>query len=1561
MEIATSSSSTPVITRNSLVPQSISSFSLRHNNVSSSVLTYVLSDELYSSIIGKSLRTNILKSSVQSLNNTSSSASTRLDKFNTSSSTSENTEVSQMVVTKTITDTSYSTNTHYITLFTGSQTILSSIEDVQSQMVTTTATETVRDSVTLNPIDTSIIEEIYSRKISSIVASETLPKELLETTYPKLMSSFQTYVTNYTYNTTLQSETNTIVSSKEDVTTSYTTVFVPEKSPVGSTRASLNNSSLSYTTTTDYSAYTLFTTLFDDASQVIITNHQVVPQVTTPSIILYSEVYPNPEILHYSESVFTLFSTYTYYTTFVSDISSSSSLITQFVTIHPTTTKTIESKLSKTPSLTIKDTIYTLLESLEPTTVLENSLLSVYSTANQDNILDKPIVSISNRSDTEEYEETVSRNKIISSVLATGDLETLVSIVTIMPKADLSYKTAQAAASISAVRDIESSLSMVEGSSSKIQIRSSGMMAEKNQTVTPIDEGGETMLTSSLVSLETKEIHKYFAPIALNKNSKDGEVKATETITNTSSNTPSLVSGTSTTVIDGSTVVFFTDFILSDPIKSKSVKSTRTVFSKESYFSYETPINISKYSEDENGSPLKSLKNAENATHVTINATDELMIRSSELVLSSSIANEKYKLNGTVNSEEENIQSGSVIDLKDLLEGNVNIGGNFVEAVKGILNMINITKNDKNDAKGILPNLTSERRFQGMFVDNKTKPTGRSLDISNDQVMRLYNVQSSEILTHKKKSNSFQETRKFIDTETILEPTLSSESGNEDTLELKGSIQTTSGEISSGTVTPGIGVEGVSLIITGFKPIFVNTPTELSQYSSGTEASYISQTKLGSSVTLKISAESDRNIGEVPFKSEATILESDLNPLFRNNDTKFIPGEQITISKPVTNANMILFPLSGQENQEEKSPKNEDNSSYVNTRTRYITSLESTTRTLTLTTTKLYYTRDGPLTIASIFTTTIAPRTFVSTIIGSKTILGTLPEPTQPVKLEKTVLPTESTTTVTTTTLVFNSITTTIVRTLILRTENVKPTEIFKTSSPTTLVDNPNAGVNIRLFPVNKATPVRNTSFKERLPAIPKIKTESPKTTTRKPFLLFKPKHRLTVPTSPNPKVIGPIPKLRFPTRPSIPPPTTPSSPEPTILSEKDSEDKTDQELCIPECDFMNNELCKMSPDGLSCVCRPGYARTENSTKCEEVKTFLLVLRIAKMKESVLAYKNEFSNSFSPEFKELAVLAKKGIHQAYEDSEVKQNYVTAEVNTINKVKTENSSNEIDEGVSVNFTLHVKRNSLVNEESLMEELSRSILASNYSIGNTELYVSSLRRSVESVQDFNECIEDYNDCASTAICINQPGTYTCKCKDGYEDLSHKVPGRVCSGEIKNCEFCNNRGDCIMTNEGTRMCRCHRMYIGSTCEINGIILAIALPITAVLIILFSSILFYCSRRWHHRRQQKSKCNAIIRTMGMNSTIPTESIIDQKAIILDSSSDFDFDHGIRHPYVFDGPYQPEDNTLSRRGSKNSELSFNHSWSADFNLPPVVIPRVRHHHSKQMNKEIYQGQMFDW
>ncbi|XP_076314913.1 LOW QUALITY PROTEIN: uncharacterized protein LOC143227344 [Tachypleus tridentatus] len=1535
-------------------------------------------------------------------------------------STSEGKDEPVFEITKTITQTLYSTNTHYITLFSGTQTILSSIEEVYSNLITTTAIETIKGSITINPIDISTTEEIYSSKMSAIVTSKTASENPTETYHPQLVPSLQTYFTTYTYYTTLNSGTNTIVSSKEEVATSYVTVFVPEKTSIKSEALTTNSvitSSVSYTGKTDYSTYTFFTTLFDGEDQVIVTNQQIIPHVKKSSLTVTSELFPTPTRVS-SESVLTFFSTFTYYSTFTTGgqtrVSTSLKSVKQFVTVQPTTATEItgsKSLLVETLSLRSSHTVSAIDQSLETAVILHKPSTSVTSTSDKENVtsvigVKRPSTSILTKSDTEEYVTAVRLNKPTSSVPFSNGKESM-SVITLLPKA-VSTKTSRLALfDVSTMKEgeskqmqtegIKTSLSMKSTTSphiepsvfsekimTKIHTEGSGKVDSEEKPTTTYSEHTETMPLSSLKPFKTEEQEKDITSTELAGKNTTEKIVVIETIRDTtSSSSKSLVSGTSTTIVDGSTIVFFTDFIFPDKSQSSLstyAASTKTAILKETKnvsFSSEAPIIIPSYTRGEKSGLSKTYEKTDNTSQDIMNATSGFVTKLSEFVLPSAISHDKQQSNETSADEEDSIQSGSVIDLSDLLEGNPNIAGNLAEAVKGILNKINITGSTINETRGFFPGLNPEEKNKDVStkpssVQEETEQTTQSLNTSYEEGRepKNVNVPISGILSHSKKPYGDKETQTFTGIKTIFfKPTPVSEvtatsqtvllvppgleSRNESTMKLEGSIKTISEIISSGTVTPEINTEGTESVLAGFKTLFVDTLTRQVQKSSDKKTTSQLRTRNGSSIKLADKKNEERTVTE-----EAQKFGTSFTQLLPNSQSIGSRGHT-TKTKPPPEVKTIFFPLPSNKNQIPGTSKKEEILSNDNTPTRYVTSLESGTRTLTLTTTKTVFTRKSTITISSTFTTTIAPRTFVSTIIGNKTILGTLSKPTGSVKLEETELPSESTTTtVTTTTMVFNSITTTVVRTLVLQNEEIKPTKVSNIIPSTTTGNIFKVNFPTRSTPTDTTTPKIRTLFKGTFLATPKRKTESTKTTTRKPFLLFRPKSRPTVPTTPAPKFIGPIPKLRFPTRPPTPPPTSPPPPKSTSSSGEDSDDETKEERCIPECNAKNKETCKKTPVGLSCECGPGFARNESSTLCEDIKSYVVVLRLVRMKESVLTYKTEFSNSLSPEFKELAVLAKKGIHQAYENSKVKQNYVTADVNSISSVDKMDDVNEVDEGgVLVNFTVRVKRNSVVDEKLLSDQLSQSIEASNYSVGNTELFASSLTRSVQNVQDFNECTKDYNDCAKTAICINVPGTYTCKCKDFYEDLDPKLPGRVCSGEIKNCDFCNYRGDCIMTDGGSRICRCHRLYLGTRCHINGLILAIALPITAALLILISCSLFYCYRRWLRQRQQKVKSNAMIRAMGVNNGTQNEGTTDKKAMILNSSFNGSIDHGIRHPYAFDNPYQPEDGTLPRKTNKESEPSLGRNWSTGVSVQPVIIPRVKHHHqlsSKQAgNKDI--------
>lgn len=244
------------------------------------------------------------------------------------------------------------------------------------------------------------------------------------------------------------------------------------------------------------------------------------------------------------------------------------------------------------------------------------------------------------------------------------------------------------------------------------------------------------------------------------------------------------------------------------------------------------------------------------------------------------------------------------------------------------------------------------------------------------------------------------------------------------------------------------------------------------------------------------------------------------------------------------------------------------------TSTRYITSVESMTRTLTLTTTKVYYTRDSPLTITSVLTTTIPPRTFVSTIIGSRTILGTAGESTKTFELEnaKPVNGEEAATTVTTTTLIFNSITTTVVRTLVI--PNVQATK---------------AATSVR--PSRKPY----TPFKppQRSTTPPSVSIRPPGSRTRSPYLA-KYKPSTPKPFSPTPGTVETVPISN----------STGSKKVNTVMTKLYDDDQ-----CRPACNSANKEMCREVDGIFKCECRPGFARKEGSNVCEGKLIFQISLK----------------------------------------------------------------------------------------------------------------------------------------------------------------------------------------------------------------------------------------------------------------------------------------------------------------------------------------------------------------
>ncbi|CAG2161804.1 unnamed protein product, partial [Oppiella nova] len=1223
------------------------------------------------------------------------------------------------LVTLFDTRTLFTTFTYFTTFYTEDTSIISSSEQTVSNVVTIPYTHIVDSS---------------SKSISPTVVYETSERLRTETVY-----------STYTYFATLFNGSTSTITPLEEIKTEYMTY----KEPLTVTRTIVPTTTeqASLITRTYFTTYTNLVTFFQNNKPVTSTLEETVssevvytvPKIISSSSSSSSSIRPTAAL---DAPVLRTRSTYTTLTHYITLFSGSQTILSSIEEISPTV-------VTETSGQTMESTTDFLpnIQFTHPSQSASKQSKDLYSAL---------VPSISTHFTTHTYFTTLfsgTTSTVISRKQTSSSLVTLFVPHSVTSSVRPSISIDSSESSETDLENRSKTEYMIEATpvfTTPVMATDGIIDEERLKSIQPslrIDSSSYEVFDSSMIS-------KVFE-----------DLKSSEGLTEEQLSSVVAEVGASTTILDGSTIVFFTNFIL------PSTASDGTVISTDAN-------NIAK---GPAGDLVSSLLN--NADMSLLN--DLLASRISSVRSTASPVYITPHMTTDPGSQMTAIKPGSVIELSDLLDG-ANLAGNIGEAIKDIVHILAKAPKGKNGTQEV-----------DRISPSKELPPREGAAVSNTQ------------------------DPVYIPLGAMHKPS---------TAQTGDRITKQSGNTRRVYINPSstAGLEGTSL------------PTSAIVSQIGFDANPIESSLETNKKVLQISIDNQRPTPVLTSKVIKTI-----NPM------------KTAISRVSSGATTIFFTDSTQ------MPSFIDSNSPIES-TRYVTSVESSTRTLTLTTTKVYYTRDSPLTITSVLTTTIPPRTFVSTIIGTRTILGTAGE---------------------------------------TQTDAVVPTQVDK-------------GV---------VTPTTTTRRPTRKPGTGPFRAPTRVPETPKPFKTAAPRPRVPYkpPPPPQPPILSGVSEAPYvpnkrPTAAPTPKPTT----RPSIL---------DIDQCKPGCNAANKEVCKEMNGKYRCDCRQGFIRRQDDLICQELQNYVVVVRVMKVGESEVTWFQEFTNNSSDEYQNLAKMAKNQVDSAYMGSDVKESYVGADVLGIDKVADGGN------GVLVNLTVHLTKRHDLDEDLLREKLIKKLEQNSELLPNPE-YVSA---DVEDVIDFDECSsEQYNDCAASARCINEPGTYRCECLNGYPDLDISLPGRVCASEIKGCEFCHGRGDCIRDESGlSNTCKCNRMYLGRRCQINGLLLAIVLPIAAILCIVSICCIVYCCRKWRKRTISKGFRN-------LSSFGPTVigGTLDRKAMLETSSESSDH----LRSHVYDGPAMlPNDpNGTDSQRRRESEPSLDRSMGSvggPYNsLPPqIVIPRA--------------------
>ncbi|OQV23280.1 hypothetical protein BV898_02731 [Hypsibius exemplaris] len=276
------------------------------------------------------------------------------------------------------------------------------------------------------------------------------------------------------------------------------------------------------------------------------------------------------------------------------------------------------------------------------------------------------------------------------------------------------------------------------------------------------------------------------------------------------------------------------------------------------------------------------------------------------------------------------------------------------------------------------------------------------------------------------------------------------------------------------------------------------------------------------------------------------------------------------------------------------------------------------------------------------------------------------------------------------------------------------------------------------------------------------------------------------------------------------------------------------------------NEICRVDEDGAAtCLCRLGSARLRIREQCRAVLSYFMYIRLNRLQDHELRYGPQFAGRRTRQYLSLERQVLLGVDSLMRATGFVNEYAGSKLNTFASIS--------EDGLLANVTLNLFKSSTTTADPsnlptvLQQTATEQLRLSQRRLGESSLYVGSLLTAIPGVQDINECLTpDLNDCpANASTCSNNIGSFSCTCRPGYGDRHASDPlrmGRSC----ETCEesYCNQHGICLLDSKGQKVCQCNGWYIGTTCQTDGQVVAVACGSSAIAVILIAITLVFLLR---------------------------------------------------------------------------------------------------------------------